>query len=1481
MLLVTAAILLSLPVVQTKLGSYATNALKEDFGVNITIKRVAITPFGGVKLNDIQITDHRQDTLAHIDRLQTSILSFSKLYNSGHPYFGDLRLDGLNFKIIQYKGERDTNLDRFVAAFDDGKPSSGKFRLKANSIYLKTSRFRYIDANLKDTRVVDFKNLNGQLDDFFVKGANVTAYAYKLSFKDHRGIEVKNLTTDFTYTKKNILLNELELVTAHSSFKGRTELLYNRKDFSDFNNKVIFDLQIHEGKISSNDLNCFYPEFGKNQLFFIDSHVIGTLNNLAFHNLKVMDFNGNEIVGEIKLVNSFGKSHQKFSLNGKFDRLSTSRQGLAKVMPSLLGKKLPENFKNFGNILLSGEFFLTKKQVIADITLLSKVGQATADFTLNGLDVIDQATYKGEFTLNQFNLGVLFATPTFGLASLHAKIDGRGFTKKYLNTTFTGNAQKFTFNGYAYSNIELDGLFKMPYFKGDISCNDPNLKMIFNGLIDLSKTKKEYDFTTQIAYANLKKINWYKKDELSEFSGEISVKAKGNSLDDLIGQASINNITYKNSKSTYYFDEATLFSTFDSNNVRTVSLVSSDMINGQVVGKYKVQEINKIVENAVGSLYANYSPHKLQKNQYLDFDITIHSKIVELFFPDIHVAENTFVKGKINATDGLFKFDFKSPLIDVYGTKFNKISVAINNKNPLYNTYITLDSINSEMYKISDFNLINVTMNDTLFLRSEFKGGPKGEDRFDINVFHTIDKNKNSVVGFKKSDITFKKSQWYINENDTDDNAIIFDKKFQNFEFNKLTLSHNNQFIDFSGVMKDSTYKDLSLNFKDVDIAKITPELENLSFGGQVNGKITYKQIKTLFEPTTDLRVKDLVINNTPLGNLDVKVSGDESLRKFNVNANLNYQDSETFFTTGIVEFVNKKPILSLDAGFRNLNIAPLGGFLKGILENVRGEASGSANIVGSLENPDINGAIYLNKAGLKVPYLNVDYDFEKNAIIGITEDKFLFKNINLIDVAEKTRGVLSGTISHKKLEDWDMDLKINSDRLLVLDTKDSEDAYYFGKAFFNGYGTIEGPVNALVIEANGSSAKGTSLKIPVNESETIGDNSYVHFVTREEKFGTKKAKKETKTYKGIDLNFNFDITTDAEIEVILNRETGHAMKGKGLGSLNMNINTLGKFNMVGDFQVIEGKYLFRYGNLFDKNFSVKKGGTIRWDGDPMSAILDLEAVYTTQANPGVLIESASVNKKIPTEVVIAITGDLSNPQSDFTINFPTVQSSLKSEIDYRLQDKDFRQRQAFGLLATGSFVAATNTSWYGSFLETAKGLFGEVLSDGENKLQFGVDYQVGDKQRAISDRALVTLNTQINDKLSINGNVGVPVGGVNQSYVVGNVEVELKLNEDGSLTAHVFNKENDINYLATGQNTGYTQGIGLSYSVDFDDFKSLLHELFRSQKKNKKTTNKSEDHLPDSEISPDMINFIEETRKRQINEEKKKTPPQIVPEID
>ena len=52
-----------------------------------------------------------------------------------------------------------------------------------------------------------------------------------------------------------------------------------------------------------------------------------------------------------------------------------------------------------------------------------------------------------------------------------------------------------------------------------------------------------------------------------------------------------------------------------------------------------------------------------------------------------------------------------------------------------------------------------------------------------------------------------------------------------------------------------------------------------------------------------------------------------------------------------------------------------------------------------------------------------------------------------------------------------------------------------------------------------------------------------------------------------------------------------------------------------------------------------------------------------------------------------------------------------------------------------------------------------------------------------------------------------------------------------GLLKARFFNKENEYQYF--GDDIGYTQGMGVSYEIDFNDIKTL----FRN--KNKKRLNK------------------------------------------
>ena len=1453
---------MSLPPVQTFLGKYATDELNKSFGTDLKIEQVAITPFGSVKLKGIIILDHHKDTLFAIKRLNTSILSFKKIYDPGHPYLKDVIFDGLDAKIVNYKNENYTNLDKFIDAFDDGSPSSGKFRMRANKMTLFSSRFRYIDENLETPKVLDLKRLNGKIENFFIKGPNVTTLIKRLAFIDHRGVEVTNLTAGFTYTKSNILLEKLALKTPYSELKGKVELRYKREDFKDFNNKVIFDVQFEKAAIASNDLNCFYNEFGKDNIFYVNTHALGTLNNFTLFDLKLADKNQSEIIGSVNFKNIFGKGNQTFYMKGNFDRIATDYNQVVRVLPRVLGKNLPNVLTKFGKINLAGAIELTQKYINADVYLLSKLGELESDFSMQNIDRIDNAKYQGTIQLANFDLGTLFNEKNIGRATLNLDIDGSGFTQKLLNTKLKGTIDKFYFNGYNYQSITVDGSMKMPYYKGYFNSNDPNLKMDFDGVVDLSKRANNYDFKAQIDYADLYLLNFYKKDSTSVFRGKIDFKASGGLIDDLTGALKIQDISYQNSINSYYFEDFDITSSFDQDKVRTITMNSPDIMSGQIIGKYKVKEVQKIVENALGSLYANYSPNILAKNQYLYFDFKLYDKIVEVFIPDVSISENTSFKGQINADAGKFELDFISPTIIAYENQIKNIKIDIDNKNPIYNTFISVDTIKNKNYKIADFNLINVTLNDTLFVRSEFKGGTQSQDKFDINLYHTINQDKQSVVGFKKSEIKFKDYTWFINENETNDNKIIFDKFLKNFDFQKISLSHNDQKMDFFGTMRDSTYKDFQLTFNDVDLKKVTPDVDSLSFGGKINGNIKYKQDKNSYDPQSNITIDSLQINKILLGDLDFAIEGNNSFNQFKVTSSISKEGDDRFFLNGNINFVGEQSSLELDAGFKAFDLAPFGPLLGNVLSDVRGSATGRATIAGALTKPEIDGRLYLNDAGMRVPYLNVDYAFEKNAILDITEHQFSLRKIEVTDTKYKTKGVLDGTIRHEALADWQLDLHLNSNNILALDTPDSEGAYYYGTAFMNGTASITGAVNALNIEVSGKSEKGTTIKIPVNDDEELGDNSFIKFMTKEEfqKIKTGKVIEKNK-YQGIELALRFDINQNAEIEIILDKESGHAMKGRGEGSMYMEINTLGKFQMKGDFIVQEGQYNFKYGGLIDKKFKVEKGGTIRWDGEPMNAVLDLEATYKTSANPAVLLESASFNRKVDTNVSILLNGNLSNPQPDFNINFPTVSSVLKSEIEYKLQDKDTRQTQAFALLSTGSFVTAetAGNAAYGPLFERAGSLINGLFADEDSKLQLGFDYSQGNRLTEISDRVGVTVSTRINDRISINGKVGVPVGGVSESVIVGNVEIQMQLNEDGTLTAHVFNRENNINYI--GEGIGYTQGLGLTYNVEFNTFKEMIRKIFTKKTLTKKTSNSSNE-IPDSEDIPtEFLDYINDRK--------------------
>lgn len=1463
LLFLILVLLLSLSSIQTYFGKKVTKRINDDFGTNINIERIGLKVNGDVDLKSIYIEDYKGDTLININKLNTSILSFKNLYN-GKLVFGDIAIEGLTFNIKTYKDAPLTNLDVFIQKFEEDNPKEEikTFLLSSSDVSIYDGTLRMINDNKQTPKLFEFNKLYLNATNFVINDSNISARINTFAFIDSRGLVVKNMVTDFEYGPDHLSFDDLRITTTNSSLKGNLKFSFNKEDLLDFTNKVKIEANFKNSEVLLDEFNVFYNEFGTNQLAKLNVNLSGTLNDLQANNLKLTTSSQTRIYGDINFKNLFNISENNFALDGRFDDLSSNYYDLKALLPNILGNSIPSVFAKVGNFSIRGTSKITPTTIDSKLDIRTDIGHIDTNMLLSQIDNIDNASYKGKIIFDQFDLGVLLNNPAIQFTSFDLDVDGKGFTLDNLNTDIQGKVFSLYYNGYTYMDIDVIGQVGSNKFNGNLVSNDENFKFKFNGLADVSNKKvKTLDFTADVEYANLKVLNFVKKDSLSVFKGNVSMSMKGTNINDAYGTLNFMNTTYLNENDEYFFEDFEVVSSFEGDK-HVVEINSPDIIEGRISGNFKFEDIGKLVENSVGSIYTNYLPHKIESNQYLDFNFIVYNKIIEVFVHDLVLGPNTSIKGRIESDERGFKLNFNSPQIKLKEYFANNIDLKIDNSNPLFNTYIEIDSLNTDFYNVSKFNLINVTMRDTLFIKSEFTGGKLNKDDFNLSLFYTIDKDNKSVVGFKKSNVIFKENTWVINENRDRQNKITFDRQFKQFDISNIVMSHLDEEIQLAGEIRDSTYKDLKLNFKDVDLNKITPRLDSIQFAGNLNGNLEVLQKNGVYLPNSNVTIDRFKFNEYELGNLRADIIGNESLTNYQVDLLLQNDNLKSLIAKGFIDVSKSNSSLNLDIEFDEFQLGFLNVFGADVITNIRGLASGNVKATGNLKKPDINGDLVLNNAGLTIPYLNVDYSFDFDSEVRLEEQKFIFNEVEMTDSEFFSRATLNGYMSHNNFSDWRLGLDIDTNRLLVLNTVDDGESLYYGTAFVTGGATIYGPTEQLVIKVDGSTAEGTVFKIPLNDTQNFGDNSYIHFLSPEEKAARLRGETIVQTeVQGLELDFDLDVNQNADIEIVIDRKSGSTIQGSGEGNLLIEINTNGKFNMYGDFVIYRGTYNFAYGGLVQKKLEVERGGNLQWNGDPLKAQLNLKAIYRTNANPSVLLDNP-INRSIPVNVELNLSGQLEQPDLDFTFGFPNVSSTIKSELDYRLETKESRDYQGVFLLATGSFASELSLGQqaYGTVEDRVNNLFNSLFSSDDDKVQVGVNFQSGEEtpEYKTDDRLGLTLSTKISDRVLFNGKVGVPIGGVNQTVIAGDAEIELLLNDDGTLSAKFFNRENNIRNF--GEEIGYTQGVGLSYNVEFDTFKELLQIIFLGKNKKEKEQQKKDEAASKEEeqMTPDFITIKE-----------------------
>ena len=126
-------------------------------------------------------------------------------------------------------------------------------------------------------------------------------------------------------------------------------------------------------------------------------------------------------------------------------------------------------------------------------------------------------------------------------------------------------------------------------------------------------------------------------------------------------------------------------------------------------------------------------------------------------------------------------------------------------------------------------------------------------------------------------------------------------------------------------------------------------------------------------------------------------------------------------------------------------------------------------------------------------------------------------------------------------------------------------------------------------------------------------------------------------------------------------------IRAQGEGTLRFRMDPAGNVFLTGDYVLEQGEYLFTLQNVINKRFTVEPGGSIVWSGDPMNAVIDLNAIYSLRASLYELMvgmnENVTSSTRVPVECRIILTGDLVNPDISFDILFPDMENRLRDEL--------------------------------------------------------------------------------------------------------------------------------------------------------------------------------------------------------------------------
>ncbi|HEY0356244.1 MAG TPA: hypothetical protein VGC29_08575, partial [Flavisolibacter sp.] len=553
-----------------------------------------------------------------------------------------------------------------------------------------------------------------------------------------------------------------------------------------------------------------------------------------------------------------------------------------------------------------------------------------------------QPSYTGSFSTDGFQLGQFINSNELGILAFNGKVKGKGFEWKTLDMDIDGTVRKIQYGNYTYQNITARGNLSNRQFNGNFSMDDPNAKLVLDGLVDLRGAKPLFNVNANIAHANLKALQLMNED--IQLTGKFNLDLEASSLSDMMGTARIYDASLTSNGKRLSFDSLVVSSFYEDGLKRFIAV--SNEFDVDVRGDFDLEGL----PNAFTVFLSRYYPSYIKvprnvKPQAFEFDITtgMVEDYISLIDKRLTGFNNSHIKGSLNTTANTMTVDADIPHFKFSNYEFSDIQL----KGSGNFSKLTLTG-----------EVSNAQVGDSLFFPQTAFTIQASNDVSDITVNTTSNQAINQA-NLSAQVKTFSDGAAII----LNPSTFVLNGKTWNIEqggelnFRKNTvvqgqvvLRESNQEIRLWTAPDDlGNYNNLHVAWQNINLGDISPLITRAyRFEGLVSGQAEIEDPTNRLNVTGTFNASELRIDNDSVGGFRGVIGYDHAtgmLTAKGANTNpdhivevdlaMDLQDTANAFQDKI------------NARFTNFELKYLNRFLGSLFSDITGYVTGTLDILG------------------------------------------------------------------------------------------------------------------------------------------------------------------------------------------------------------------------------------------------------------------------------------------------------------------------------------------------------------------------------------------------------------------------------------------------------------------------------------------------------------------------------------------------------